>query len=204
VLTLDPAVVAALVGLGPASVTTIFQGFSSFRRSNVDKFFEQLLQTKEDLTVFGKHDDLQRYLFSILEKVSHEANQEKIESWKNATIRLATDFNKFDYKDNFIRTLDFLTAFDLTVLVAIYSFEFKNENIEKELLEVLERKSVPREMTMQSIKALAAQNLLSDNFDRTAVYGTEDKPILRETHYTKNSLGPSFLRFITDKTIILE
>lgn len=192
-----PEVVASYLGIGVSTLSLALQGYPMFRKSNVEKFFEKLIESNEDIKIFGSREDLQRQLFSIIEKVSNEANQDKIEHWKNAVIRLATDFKDFDFKDNFIRTLDYLTVFDMTVLFEIYSRDFDNENFEEELLNNLTRKHVPSEIAIQSLKSLSSHGLVSENYDSTAVFG-DGKPILNEFHYKKNALGPKFLRFISD------
>src|SRR5690606_9058252 len=114
--------ISDIVGISTNVLTTSVNFYlTNFRKSNVEKFFEKLIDSKESLTSIGEREDLQRYFLSILDKVSNEANIEKINQWKNVVIRLATDFKDFDYKDNFINILDNLSVFDLTVLHHIYS-----------------------------------------------------------------------------------
>ncbi|MGE5604719.1 MAG: hypothetical protein ACM3YE_03395 [Bacteroidota bacterium] len=200
---MDAIQVASLTGVGAQVLATVLQTYVTFKKSNVEKYFEQLIQEGKDLKVFGERDDLQRYLFTIVDKVSIEANIEKIEKWKNATIHLALDFKDFEFKDNFLSTLESLTVFDLTVLHKIYSTDFKKEHFESELIEFFNKKSVMEEIIMQSLKHLSSQYLITEKVDGTGFLGDaeNDEPNLQTIYYVKNQMGPEFLRFIDNNII---
>lgn len=192
--------IANYVGLGLETFQTMVILYTSFKKTNVEKFFSMLIDSKKDIKKIGHSDELQRYFFSIIDKISVEANQEKLKSWKNVVIHLATDFSDYDFKDNFIRTLDDLTVFDLTVLYKIYSTEFPKEHVEKEVVEFFVIKGIPDYIVMQSIKRLSSHNLINEMVDRTAVYaGSDGEPALGTLYYKKNALGQEFMRFISDE-----
>ena len=200
---MDTTQIASIIGLGTQVITTILQTYTTFKQSNVEKYFEELIKEGKDLRAIGAREDLQRYLFSIVDKVSTEANIEKIDKWKNATIHLALDFKDFEFKDNFLSTLDILTVFDLTVLQKIYSTDFGKEHFEKELIDFFKGKKVMEEIVMQALKHLSSQYLISEQVDATGFLADEEnqEPILQTTYYVKNQMGLEFLRFIDQNLI---
>ena len=137
---MDPVSIAAYFGIGLQTISLTLQAYQPFKRSNVDKFFEKIIKSGIDVTQIGQIEDLQRYLFAIIEKVSVEANEVKIDAWKNSVIYLATDFADFDYNDNFLRSLDDFTVFDLTVLYKIYSTEFNKKKFKNEVVQFFNTK----------------------------------------------------------------
>ncbi len=192
--------IAVYIGIASPVIQGILNCYTTFKKTNVESFFKILLESKENISKIGKRDDLERYFLSIIDKVSLEANKEKINKWKNAVIHLAQDFSDFDYKDNFIRTLDDLTVFDLSVLYKIYSTKFKKEHFEKELIEYFINKGTDKNMVMQAIIRLSSHNLVSEMECKALVFG-ELEPILREVYYTKNELGKQFLEFASSDNI---
>ncbi|MCX5634469.1 MAG: hypothetical protein NTW55_01310 [Planctomycetota bacterium] len=108
---------------------------------------------------------------------------------------MATDFSKFDFNDCFIRTLDDITVFDLTVLQTIYSTDYPKESIQEDTIVYFEneKRKVDPEIVWQSLKQLASHNLITEKFNRVGVYG-DGTPHLEPLHYVKNSLGVDFLR----------
>ena len=194
---MEPALIATYTGVGIQTISTILQIYTSFRKTNVEQYFDKIIKSGKDVSKIGQSEDLQRYFFSIIDKVSKEANIEKIEKWKNATIHLAQDFCDFDYKDNFIRTLDDLTVFELTILYKIYSSDFQKQHFEQELINYFINKGVGEDMIMQAIKRLSSHNLINEMVDKTAVYGGGE-PVLGGMYYIKNKLGEIFITFISN------
>lgn len=193
--------IATIVNVGARVLSSAITAYQAFRKTNVERYFEGLLKASEeglDLSQIGESEELERLFFSFLDKVAAEANQEKIDAWKNATIHLATDFRDFDYKDNFVQALDSLTALDLTVLTKIYSTDFKKEYFERELTEFLAGRGIPTDIIVQSVKRLASHNLINEHYDRIGYFqGEEQEPLLGSMHYTKNELGIAFTAFVS-------
>ena len=195
---MDPSIVMASTGLALQTVTSVLQAYATFRKTSVETFFELLIQESPDMKGVEASDKLKSQFFSIIEKVSREFNQKKLESWKNATIHLATDFSKFDFNDCFIRTLNDITVFDLTVLQTIYSTDYPKESIQEDTIAYFEKRKVDPEIVWQSLKQLASHNLITEKFNRVGLFGDgHGRPHLEPLHYVKNSLGVDFLRFIT-------
>lgn len=200
---MDLTPIVALTGLSlQALSTTALMYGNIFKKSNLEKFFKSLLETQKDLGLIGEREDIQRYFFSILEEVSNEANLEKLESWKNAVIHLATDFQDFDFKDNFISVLSSLSVFDLTVLYKIYSIQA--DKFQGELIEFFMQKQVDQDFVMLAEKRLAANHLL-DEYSAAPGRGPGVSlsdmsmgDILKNLVYKKNNMGPKFINFITD------
>src|SRR5690554_2749328 len=91
--------IATIVNVGARVLSSAITAYQAFRKTNVERYFEGLLKASEeglDLSQIGESEELERLFFSFLDKVAAEANQEKIDAWKNATIHLATDFRDFD------------------------------------------------------------------------------------------------------------
>ncbi|MDF2545793.1 MAG: hypothetical protein K0R93_691 [Anaerosolibacter sp.] len=189
---------STLTGLGLDVFNIVLSGYSIFKKSNVEIFFDKLNKSNQNLTTIGERPELQRYFFKIVDEVSREANIEKLESWKNVVIHLATDFLEFEYKDNFLRTLSDLTVFDLTVLHKIYSTTFDLESFESPLIEYFETKNINSGFVKQSLKRLASHNLIDENFFNAFTFsGLQDSP-LTNLIYSKNDLGKKFLVFASD------
>ena len=196
---MEPTLIASCVGIGVNTVTAVINGYKAFKMTNVEKYFKGLIESGQDLTSIGDKDELQRHFFSMVDKVANEVNLEKIESWKNAMVHLATDFKDFDFKDNFIRSLEDLTVFDLTVLHKIYSTEFVKEHFEDELFDFFYNREVPKDFVLQSLKRLSSYNLITEKVESTGgAFLSGGVPTLGLLYYTKNELGPTFIRFISD------
>ena len=193
---MEPTLIVNMVGIGINTATALMQMYTTFRSSNVEQYFKGLMETGQDLTSIGDREDLQRYLFSIVDKVAHEVNINKINSLKNATVHLATDFKDFDYNDNLLSTLNDLTVFDLTVLHKTYSTDFNKEHFEEEIISFFVKRDMPRDLIIQSIKRISSHNLIDELVDRTAVFG-DGEPVLGPLYYKKNELGPIFIQFIS-------
>ncbi len=196
---MDTVQIAAVVGVGVQTITTIFQMYSTFRKSNVERFFEYLLDTKKDLSSIGKRTDLQRIFFSIVDRVAREETLEKIQRWKNALVHLATDFAGVDFKDSYTRILDNLSVLDLTVLSAIYSSESEKPFVEEEIVHRFKNKALSLSMTETSIKRLASHGLLKEMQDSRGVFAGSGEPILGNLYYSKNEFGQEFIRFISEE-----
>jgi len=189
--------IAQIVGISSGVLSPVITGYIAFKKSNVEKFFEMLLKDGKTLNL-ESDKNLQNLFFSIMDKVSTEANEEKIRRWKNAVIHLATDFKDFDYKDNFLRTLEDLTPFDMTVLHYVCSREFSRESLTKEVVQYFQEKSAPVGIVNQSLKRLASHDLITEKFDRTAFTSTGEA-LLSPLIYEKSSTGSEFMRFIQDE-----
>lgn len=194
---MDANLIMSCTGLTISAVNSILLAYQSFRKSSVEKYFELLMEPCKDLSDIINDSKLEAYFFGIIEKVSREFNLEKIKCWRNATINLVGDFSDFDFTDNFIRTLDNLSVFDITVLEIAYKLDFAKENIEAELTMYFTKRKVDINFVKNSIKRLAFNGLLTEMINRVGVYGDGGKPYLGELHYVKNELGPQFLKFIT-------
>lgn len=194
---METDLIATYIGVGIQTISATLQFYTSFRKTNVERYFDEIIKSGKDVSKIGQREDLQRYFFSIIDKVSKEANTEKIEKWKNATIHLAQDFSDFDYKDNLIRTLEDITVFELTVLYKIYSTDFQKQHFEHEIVDYYINKGASKDMVMQSIKRLSSNNLISEMVNRTAVYGGGE-PVLGGLYYIKNELGKQFIAFASN------
>jgi hypothetical protein len=186
--------ISSIVGVSAQTIGVAIQGYQAFKKTNIEKFFEKLSKSDKDLSAIGKREDLQRYFFKIIDNVSKEANLEKLDSWKNAVIRLATDFSDYDYKDTFIVTLSQLTVFDLTILFIIYSRDFKSEDIKSELFELCQHKGYDLDLVRHSIIRLASFNLVEEKSRHQMTYGV----YLDSFCYVKNNLGKKFLSFVSE------
>ncbi len=193
---MDTALIVCTTGLAANTVASIAQLYVAFKKSNVEEFFKRLVDAKPNLGIFEDDETLMRKFLGVIDRVSQEANVKKIENWKNATIHLATDYSTFDFNDEFIRCLADVSVFDLTLLHKVYATDFEKEHFEGELQAFVATKGVSGEYVVQSLKRLALHNLISESYDKTAVIGRNDRePILGPFHYTKNTLGPGFIRF---------
>jgi hypothetical protein len=197
---LDESLIVSVTGLSLSVINTLFASYPFFRMSNVERFFGMLLDSKKDLTLLGKNEDLSRYFLSIIDEVAKETNHEKIKAWKNVVIRLATDFSDFGFKDNFIITLANLTVWDLTVLFMIYSTEYQNQNIMPELLNEWRHKGIKQDIVIQAVKHLASHNLIEEVYwlPETGFVGPGREEMIYQLQYMKNELGKEFLNFISE------
>lgn len=192
---MEPTLIANCIGIGVNTVAVMIQGYNAFRKTNVERFFKRLIESEQDLSIIGDREDLQRHFFSIVDKVANEANIEKIESWKNAMVHLATDFKDFDFKDNFISTLEYLTVFDLTVLHKIHSTDYiEGEDLENKILDYFMNRNVPEEMVRQSINKSYSNNLIKY---KKAV-GEQSARQPESVKYSKSQLGYDFINFISE------
>lgn len=197
---MDASLIVSATGLSITAIQAIIQNLTIFKKSNVEQFFGMLLDSKKDLTLIGNREDLSRYFFSIIDEVAKEANQEKIKAWKNAVIRLATDFSDFGFKDNFVNALASLTVWDLTVLFMIYSTEYTNQNIMPELFNQWQHKNIKQDMVIQAVKHLAFNNLIEEVYwlPATGFVGPGYEESMAPLQYMKNELGKEFLKFISE------
>lgn len=189
---------ATSLGVGMQILSTTLQTYTAFRQNNVEILLQKLLDSNTDLRAIGHNEDLQRYFLSAIDEVAKEANKEKIDAWKNAIIHLATDFQRFEFKDNFFRILSDLTVFDLTVLYEIYSTEFDSDIFESKLYTSLEDKGFKLDYVILALKRLASNHLVTENYMNTFTFsGIKEAPLSTFIH-TKNELGMEFLKFVSD------
>lgn len=191
---MDLTEVANVTGIAVPILTLVLESYRAFKRSNVETFFAGLVRAGVDLKALGNQEELSRCFLSVVDRVANEANARKIDCWKNAIVHLATDFRGFQFRDAFISTLDQLTVFDLTVLHKVYSTDFSRPDFERSLTDFFIARGVPRDYVVQSLKRLASHNLVTEQYDHSLVLGAG----LEGLRYTKNALGPEFLRFVSE------
>jgi hypothetical protein len=197
---MDNNSIATLVGLGVQTMSTVLQTYVTFKQSNVEKYFGLLINENKDLKNIGSNERLMRLFFKILDNVANETTDEKIRSWKNLTIKLATKLDNLDFADNLTKMLEDLTAFDLTVLYAIYSTDFKAKYFKKEIIEYFKRRQIRTEYVQHSLRRLAGHNLLSEESDSQSYLGSSGEDFMgQEFSYQKNDLGQSFIFVISDE-----
>lgn len=194
---MDNNELAVIVGVGVQTVSTILQSYVTFKKSNVEKFFELLIEGKKDLSKIGSNERMQKLFFQIIENASKEVTEEKLKNWKNLTIKLATEFDDLDFTENYSKILSDLTAFDLTVLFVIYSSNFKSKYFNNELIEYFKNKNVSEEKIFHSLKGLSKHFLITEQADGTT-YLTSGELAGQKFFYEKNSLGQEFLEIISD------
>ena len=135
------------------SVGDTFHSFwNKVRQRKVKKLFDQAEPHMEKIRNALEGEEFQSYFLAVIDQVANEANEKKIEHWKNALVHLATDFKDFEFKDNYLRTLGQLTVLDLMVLHKIYSavdYDGTIAALEKRVIDPLVEKSVPRELIDQ-------------------------------------------------------
>ena len=196
---MDTNSVAIITGLGLQTVGTILQSYATFKKSNVEKYFELLIAEKKDLSKIGENEDLKRLFFCILDKVANEVKQEKINNWKNLTIKLAGSLTVDDFAENLTKTLEDMTAFDLTVLFVIYSTDYKRKHFKNDLNDYFLKKDIRPEFIQQSLKRIARHNLISEEADRMGHEAGRDEYFGQELIYAKNELGKHFISVISDQ-----
>jgi hypothetical protein len=197
---MDNNSIATVVGLGVQTVSTVLQTYVTFKQSNVEKYFELLLQEDKDLKNIGTNDQLKRLFFKIIDNVANETRDEKIKNWKNLTVKLATQLDNLDFADNLTKMLEDLTAFDLTVLFAIYSTDFKAKYFKKELIEYFNKRGARPEYIGHSLRRLSSHNLISEESDSSGFIGSENDDFMgQEFSYQKNDLGKSFIFVISNE-----
>ena len=187
--------ISSNVGVELRMLNTTVVAYTAFKRTNVDRFFKFLLKSNIDLSRIGQDINLQRYFFSAIDAVTKESNIIKIEAWKNAVIHLATDFQNFEYTDNFFKILSDLTVFDLTMLYKIYSTEFDLDRIDIEIFTYSGNKKIKSDYVMLALKRLASSNLVNENYMNT-FSGLKEDPFSTFIYY-KNGLGKEFLLFVS-------
>ena len=194
---MDNNIIATLVGVGVQTMSTILQSYVTFKKTNVEKYFELLIQEKKDLSKIGSNDSLRKIFFVIIDNASNEVTEEKISNWKNLTIKLATTLDDLDFSEDYAKTLADLTPFDLTVLFAIYSNNFKSKFFNAELLEYFKSKNVIQDKVFHSLKGLSRHYLVTEQADgMTYLYNGEQSG--QQFFYEKNDFGQEFLSIISD------
>lgn len=195
---IDSNALAAIIGLGVPTVSSILQTYVALRKSNVEKYFQMLVEENKDLTQIGENERLQNNFMRIIDYVSKETTDEKIRNWKNLTIKLATGFEDLDFTENYTSILDNLTPFDLTVLFSIYSTDFESQYFNKEIFKFFQDRNINKAKVLHSIKRLATHNLVSEEsyFGADTRISNRDNIIGEELVYKKNDLGPEFIKII--------
>jgi len=197
------------ISVGIPALSLILNGYVSLRKSNIELFFRELLKSGHDFSLMKNSEDLQRHFIYIIDKVSLETNVEKIKKWKNAVINLTSDFKDFDFKDNFISSLESLSVFDLTVLSLIYSKEPSNAFDPHFAQSITKKTGAYPGLVLQAYKKLLSHNLLEEEIKAKSLGGevsmryggsgeVEDMNISIEVFYKCNPLGKQFLKFIGD------
>ncbi len=194
---MDNSALATAIGVGVQTLSTILQSYVTFKKTNVEKYFQLLLNEHKDLSKIGTDERLQRLFFSIIDNVSKEIAEEKINNWKNLTVKLATGIEDLDFSDNYSKVLADLTAFDLTVLFAIYANDFKSKYFNSELIKYFEDKKIDQNKVCHSLKGLARYYLVTEQADGTT-YLTNGEPSGQGFFYEKNNLGKHFLQIISN------
>lgn len=195
--TVQLSLLSSSIGLGLQTLNSMLQTYTTFRKNNVEILLQKLLDSEVNLRAIGQNEELQRYFFSAIDEVAKEANIEKIEIWKNAVMHLATDFQDFEYKDNFFKILSDLTVFDLTLLYKIYSTESESGRIGSEFFTFFEGRGTKSDYVMLALKRLASNNLINENYMNTFTYSGVNDALLSPFIYSKNELGPEFLTFVS-------
>jgi len=195
---MDSEIIKLGADLGLTTICVGLQAYNMFRKTNVEKYFKKLLDEGILLTKIDRDEELRGKFFWIFEKVINELNEKKIDSWKNATINLATGFSDFPLQDNFLKSLDTLTVFDLLVLEKVYSTDFQDKHFEVELVNFFEKRDVKSEYVMQAVKHLASHCFVDEMYNRVGVFADGGKA-LAHMHHAKNDLGLDFLRFVGDE-----
>jgi len=115
------------MGIGYAEIIStlglIIQAWGAWghdRKPKLEKIAKELVTNPKIAEMLEKDNNFKNYFFSIFEKILKDHREEKMQYWKHCIINLAINFNNFDLKDNFLKILDDLTYFDLSVLNYIY------------------------------------------------------------------------------------
>lgn len=195
---IDSQQIESYTGIGLKVITGLLQSYSSFKKSNVEKFFKMLLEENKDLSQIGKVKGLEKQFYWIIERVASESHDQKIVSWKNLVVKLATRFIYQDYLENYVKILDNLTAFDLTVFTYIYGNNASGSVSKSATCEFFSERDVPEAVVMLSIKKLAANGLLEEkSMGEGKALGSLGK-FPMPFFYSKNSLGDQFLEIISE------
>lgn len=194
---MDNNTIATLVGVGVQTISTALQSYVTFKKTNVEKYFELLIKENKDLSRIGNDPKLRKIFFLIIDNVSKEVTEEKINNWKNLTVRLATGLDNSDFSENYTKILEDLTAFDLTVLFAIYSVDFKSNFFQKELVVYFQNRGISEDKVFHSLKGLARHYLITEQADGMT-YLSNGEVSGQKFFYEKNSLGKEFLKMISD------
>ncbi len=190
---MDAVSIGTLIGVGATTVGTFLQAYASFKKSNVEDYFQQLIESKEDLTKIGTDDQLTKIVFNIVDEVAKETSTEKITNWKNLTIKFATQFDRYDTAEKYSNILSDLTAFDLLVLSVIYESKFSDKRIFiRHIIEQFSGKNVKDFDIVYSVKVLSRNYLLSEqSSDYPNKYDTG-----WELYYELNQFGREFIKMI--------
>lgn len=204
------AIESFAVTTGIPALSLVLNAYVSLRKSNVELYFDKLLKSKHDFSIMHDREDLQRYFLQFIEKVSLEANVEKIEKWKNVIIHITSDFKDYSFKDNFITSLESLSVFDLTVLHIIYHEDKQNVyDVHFARKKIIEKLKVDPPMVLHTYKKLVSLNFLDENIKGSADGGdvvmyseefgnVENAGVSIDVSYKRNTLGEDFLKFISD------
>lgn len=189
----DLAIWGPILGTSAQVVSSALQLYTTFKRSNVERYYGGLLESGKDLSAISKSEDLQRQVLAIMDKVANEPRQEKIDRWRNATIHMATNFKNqhIDVTENYLQALDGLTVLDLMVLSEIYTVNLSgdSDDFAQKIFIPFSDRGFAKPLVEQSIQKLEMFNFVT--VDRS------NKEHLLTSG--RNSLGNSFLTFISDK-----
>lgn len=194
---MDIISIGSLIGVGASTVSTLISSYVAFKKSNVELYFKQLIDSQTDLSKIGSNEQLNKIVFNIIDEVSKETTERKINNWKNLTIKLATEFDEYDTSEKYSKILADLTAFDLTILFAIYSKEFQSESFLEELKIDLLSKNLSEIDIFYSTKKLAQNFLITEHASSDIVFYQHGSQNGQQFFYKKNDLGKTFLEMIS-------
>ena len=173
--------------------------FGKNRKDNINKMINELSNINPVVKLLQKDDNFTAYFYYMVEKAIKEVNDEKIKIWKNAIVNLATRFQYWDFKENFVKILESLTFFDLTVLHQIYNIEIdskKEDELSQIIIIDLYGKGVNPNHTIQSFKRLENNNLIL--MIKSVSFSYDNKKRISSPYFRRNELGKEFLKFIDE------
>lgn len=185
---------ATCLNIGITTVSTILQSYSTFKKSNVEKYFELLLKEDKDLSRIGSNELLQKHVYKIIDYAANEVYEEKIEKWKNLTVKLGLGQLDYDFAENYSKILDDLTEFDLTILHQIYDKIHGVETItdSESLSDLLSKKGISKQSFGYSLKKLESNFLIDIDEESLTNIG------LRRRRLDTNEFGKEFLEVISN------
>jgi hypothetical protein len=196
--------VPALVALALSGFQTFTGAWAAFNRTKLETLCGRILDSQQDVSKIMNDPTTQGYFFAIVHHYLHEANDEKLEQWKNAMIHLMFDYYDFPRKDNLLSILSALTAFDLTVLTKFYGIsEGKHDDYLLELYDMFSSKGVSGDWVIHAVRRLASQGLIAEMSVQPSRYSISSMGLRDQSvplRYTENNLGLDFLKFIADYT----